>query len=537
MPVALLIASLFCQGCKTARPELSFAPPPITYTDAVNSAKLAASTAQKRPEKEISLVRFDVTEANDGDLPPPSVVGPGMPSELLAPPENRGAAQKIQLTDLWDSVRQHYPVLVNARLERSVADGKQLSKWGEFDTNLKAYNTNGPLGFYKTYRNGFSVNKPVFHNGGYVYSGYRIGDGSFQPWYKERETNESGELSVGAGVPLLKGRAIDERRAELGKAAAARQAVEPFVQLQLLEFVREATQVYWKWVAAGKTLEARRRILRLALQRVDQIEARIKAEDLAEIARINNNQLIASRQTKIIEAERKLQAAAIKLSLYWRDANGQPIIPDESQNPSVFPNAPQLNRSQLNNDIADAVAARPEIAELSFLTQQVQIDLAKANNSLLPKIDVILYASQDLGPRASKTGDKTPFELEAGFKGEVPLQRREARGKIQAARAKLSQIAVKRQFVVDKTTAMVQDAFSALLASSRRIEQAALTVKLANQTLEMGKAQFEADDVGVYILNLYEKDLVEAEIALIDAKLDFFSAWADYRAILAIDPY
>lgn len=526
----MLLASLLCCGCKTAdvafvRSSQDFAAPDVAISPPEFDSEV-------EPTSEISLVSFDDPDPVN-DLPPPAPRVSDLETIVGDPEFDRGA---LKLADLWGSVRQHYPMLVNARLERAVADGKQLSEWGDFDTNLKAFNTNGPLGFYKTYRNGIAVEKPIFQ-GGYVYSGYKIGDGKFQPWFKERETNESGEFSVGVGVPLLKGRDIDERRAELGKATVARQAVEPFVQLQLLDFIRESTLVYWKWVAAGKILAARRRMLQLAQQRVEQIEERIKAEDLAEIARINNNQLIASRQTKVISAERKLQAAAIKLSLYWRDASGAPVIPDESMLPMGFPGTPQLQQEQLQNDIADAVAARPELADLAFLTQQVQIDLAKANNGLLPKLDVQLLAAQDVGPSTNSIGDKTPFELEFGLKGEVPLQRREARGKIAAARAKLSQIAVKRQFVVEKTTAMVQDAFSALDAASRRIEQQSKTVDLAQQTLQLGRDQFEAGDVGIYVLNLYEKDAVEAEIALIEAQLDFFSAFADYRAVLAIDPF
>src|SRR5690606_16922135 len=108
-----------------------------------------------------------------------------------------------------------FPMLRAAELERLVADGKYLSAWGEFDLQAKAYSIAVPVGFYENYRSLVTLTQPTYRNGGYVYGGYKIGDGFFQPWYGERETNEGGELSAGFGVPLLKDRTIDKRRAEI----------------------------------------------------------------------------------------------------------------------------------------------------------------------------------------------------------------------------------------------------------------------------------------------------------------------------------
>ena len=263
-------------------------------------------------------------------------------------------------------------------------------------------------------------------SGGYLYGGYKIGDGNFEPWYGERQTNEGGEFSAGYGVPLLSGRAIDKRREALLKAGLVREAVEPSIRAQLLEFVRVATQVYWSWVAAGQSLAARQELLRLAQTRAGQIEERVNAGDLPRIARINNEQLIASRETKVIESQRKLQAAAIKLSLFVRRGNGQPIVPAKSQLPGSFPAHTAAESRQLASDISRALAARPELMELELIAQQVRVELAQAENRLLPKVDARLLASKDVGAAASAKGDKTPFQLEVGLYGELPLQRREA---------------------------------------------------------------------------------------------------------------
>ncbi len=462
-------------------------------------------------------------------LPPPAAPdrSPAVPEVIAEGP--------LRLGDVISSVQASYPLLVTAMLERVVAGGKQISAWGEFDLNIKAFGIAAPEGFYQTYRNGIAAEQQVFR-GGYIYGGYKIGDGNFQPWFGERETNEGGEFSAGFGVPLLKDRWIDKRRAGVFQRNLARQAVEPAIRAQLLEFVRVASQSYWLWVAAGRNLKAQRELLQNAKDRVRQIEEKVKAGDLAKIARINNQQLIASRETKVIESERKLQEAAIKLSLFLRNSQGEPIVPDDSRLPASFPDPVSPTADQIEEDIQSAVAASPFLSEIDLLAEQVRVELRNAENMLLPKLDARLQASKDLGAPASSKRDKTPFELEAGLFGELPLQRREARGKITAAEGKLAQITAKREFIVNKITAAVQDAVSALRAASGRIERAETNLRLARETLTLGRVQFNAGDIDLVTLNIYEKAVTDAQLLLISAQADFFAAVANYRAALAQDP-
>ncbi|MDA7980837.1 MAG: TolC family protein [Pirellulales bacterium] len=466
------------------------------------------------------------------ELDPGLLLNPkGKPKAEFSP----DAAEILQLSDVILSVEAAYPLLETALLERDVADGKQLAARGEFDLALKAYTTATPEGFYETYRNGVAFNQPLF-DGGYAFSGYKIGDGNFEPWFGERETNEGGEFSAGFGIPLLKDKLIDKRREALFKAELQREAVEPAVQTQLLLFVRAASETYWGWVAAGQALQAQRQLLELAKVRVGQIEARVEAEDLAPIARINNEQLIAARETKVIASQRKLQQAAIKLSLFLRDAQGSPLVPDESLLPREFPMVVMPRGAVLDQMVDRAIDLRPEFAELDLLAEQYDVELAQASNMLLPKLDAQLRAAKDVGGQTSAKGDKTPFELEIGLYGEVPLQRREARGKINVARGKLAQIQAKHRFLADKVAAQVQDVLSALQAALEQAGLAQKNVSLAQQTLELGREQFDAGDVDLIQLNIYEQSVADAQFQLIDAQATFFAALAEYYAALAIDP-
>ena len=456
---------------------------------------------------------------------------PAAPAILEPVPE-----AKLALSDVIQSVYESYPLLEVTMREQEIAAGKELAAWGEFDTGLKAYSLADPMGFYQRYRNVIRLDQPL-PGGGEVFAGYKLGRGQFHPYAYEQETNRGGEFSAGIGVPLLKDRLIDKRRGGLSQAALARQAVEPAVQTQLLDFVREASQAYWYWVATGRALQAQQQLLALAQDRVQQIEQRVQSGDLERIARIDNQRLIASREAKVIDARRKVQAASIKLSLFLREPDGQPLLPDASLLPDRFPAHQPPESEQTQQDIQAALAARPELVELDLLARQASVELAQAENLLLPKLDAILEASQDVGESAFPNRSKSPFTFEAGFLGEVPLQRREARGKIAAAQGKLAQLRAKREFVANKITAQVQDAVSALEAASGKIERTGKNLDLSRQALALGREAFNAGDIDLIVLNIYEQAVADAQISWLEAQAEFFAAQADYQAALALDPF
>ncbi len=480
-----LLLTSWLAGCRSASHDGALRPHAQTaahhvatvtlQTDELTSPAIASQEADNtQPTRGDAAESVRATSYQDTDLELPQ---PAQIEDLAVPAAQRDSAT-LGLPDVIRSVQTAYPLLVSAIQQQTVEGGKLLASQGAFDLQAKVYGIAAPEGYYPNYRNGMSLDQPLFH-GGYVYGGYKIGDGSFQPWYKERETNEGGEFSIGVGTPLLKDRVIDKRRAELFQAELGLQAVEPAVRAQLLEFVRTASQVYWKWVAAGQALTAQQELLRNAQQRVTQIEARVEAGDLARITRINNEQLIAARETKLIESQRKLQEAAIKLSLFLRDEQGNPVVVQPRQLPADFPQPFPHSDEALDRDIARALEASPALAELNLVIAQASVELRAAENQLLPKLDARALASKDVGAEASDKGDKTPFELEAGLFGELPLQRREAHGKIRSVQGKLAQLQAKRQFLRDKTVAAVQDAVSALRTAAGQINRATINLRLA----------------------------------------------------------
>lgn len=446
-----------------------------------------------------------------------------------------GFPDGLAISDVIASLYQCYPEIQQAREEYRRTDGELLSSWGAFDTKLKGHSLNEPTGFYENSRHAIGVARQTWW-GGYLSSGYRIGRGDFQPWYKERETDKGGEFKVGWVQPLLRGRAIDLNRVAVFQASLARQASQPVLQQAILDSARDATEAYWKWVSAGTVLKAQRALLELAETRGNKLRIGFKEERFAEVDVILNDQLIAERQVKVLDSQRKFQAAAFKLSLYVRDPSCQPIIPTESWLLERFPITERPMAGDLATDLVESMSRRPEPQVLQFEIQRMHWEQQLACNDMLPSIDFVAEASQDVGTPASSSDDKDEFLLIVGVQGEVPIQRRKARGKLQSTSAKIAQLRQKLFLQQNKIAAELRTAYNALQLNSQIVEQAELSLRAAIDTLRRYRFAFDNGYADLIYLNLLETKTNETEIKLIEAQGNWFLSLGQMQAALGLDP-
>lgn len=467
------------------------------------------------------------------DAAPPSVAEGESPDAEEVLPLSEPAP--VQLEDVLDSVLASYPLLQSAMLARNVAQGDLLAANGEFDLKLKADTLNMGLGFYQNYRQSVGAEQPLFQ-GGTLFGGYRLGNGNFPVYYGDRSTLQGGEFKAGMSIPLVQNRRIDDRRAGLWRNRWEVRAVEPEIQAQLIAFMQAAAVTYWNWVAAGQNVRIAEDLLRNATERTDGLRRRVEQGDAPPIELTDNQRLIVSRRTKLIDAQRKLLQSSYKLSLFLRDAAGQPRVLSEAFLPTEMPAAADPAEHDLAADIEAALINRPELRALSILREQLRIDRDSARNLALPQINAVMTGSQDAGnPARGQKNDKSPFEMEAGVIGSVPLQRRKGLGKSRAVEGKLAQVNAKTRFTRDKIVAEVQSAHAALNAAYQQLEQAHQSLELARQMELAERRKFDLGDSNLLLVNLREQATADAATVEVEARLSYFDAQADYRAALGTD--
>lgn len=502
------------------------------------------ATEQGTTEQAAEYPPPDSAQDDGQDAPPPAadaaqpLIPPVVEPEPVPAPQLPGMVEEDELIGLnldlvIDSVYRSYPLLEAAVQQRGIATGEQLAATGNFDLGLVAASENGPTGFYRTFRQRIGVVQPVY-SGGEVFAGYRIGRGNFEPWYKERETNNGGEFHIGFSAPLAQNRNIDPRRAELWKANFGRQSADPEINAQLIGFVQEAAYAYWTWVAEGENYRIAQRILDFAEQRNEGIRRQREEGRMSQFDLNDNLRMVAERRAARASAQRRVRQAAVKLSLYYRNTDGRPRVPG----PEIlgrFPQPERIDPEMLGRDISEALSQRPEIAVLSFVQRQLEVDFAQARNEFQPNLDAVVAASQDVGRPTSPLNDKGQFELDAALFFDVPVQRRRARGKMLATQAKLARIGAQRQMVEERIVADVQAAHAALTATYEQVMETAEAAELADDLARREQRNFALGRADLLTVAMREQFAAEAALHAIEALQMYYTAEADYRAALAID--
>lgn len=463
-------------------------------------------------------------------LPPPVEMQlPGGKAEAVPPP-----APQLQLRTVLQSVEQDYPLLAAVFQERGIAAGELVAAEAPFNTKVVTNAKDVPLGFYRYHIVDSYIEQPNWR-GGRTFAGYRIGTGpTFPIWFGEFETNTGGEFRAGFVQSLLQGLAIDKRRADYLKAEIARSTAEPVIRQQRIEFMRAAAIAYWEWVGAGRRYVIAKQLLDTGLERDQVLEERARRGDIARIERTDNLRIINDREAKLVAAGRKFQEAGIKLSLFYRDAVGLPVLPDPQQLPHGFPSPPRHDAQRLGRDVQVAFQMRPELRELALKRQSLNVELAWARNQRLPQVDGFLTAAKDVGSETPPI-DKTPFQLEAGVVAAVPLQFSQARGSIQRTQAAIAQLGARLRWYEEKITAEVQDATSELIAAHEQWVQRREGVQLTYQMEVAERSKFDLGDSNLFILNLRELDTRDAASLEIDSLVTYYVATAVYYAALGLD--
>ena len=438
------------------------------------------------------------------------------------------ATNALTLHEVLDSVRQQYPPMLAALIERDVAAGRLQSARGTFDFQFFSRLFDAPSGYYQstTVDTGFEQFTGLW--GSTLFGGYRVTTGGLLPDYEKSRTQGSGEPRIGFRLPLLRDGSIDRRRATLIKARLDKDLADPVIHRQQIDFIRAATAGYYGWLATGERLRLSEALVRIARERMDTLKTQSDSGLIARIVLTDNRRLIVSRELAMVQARRRFEAAGLALSLFYRDGQENPTVATRDRLPPSLPIPVGPEASLLQQDLQRSLTIRPELKRLSLTQEKLAVDQRLARNQLLPNLDAGLSANRDYGDRRYK--DQTETEVQVGVELRVPLQRREAKGRVAEVEAQLEQITHEQQFARDRIQTEVRDSFSAWSAAHEQTLQARLNVQLAVELQEAETERFMRGATDLLALQLREQAAFDAQVSAVDIDADCFRAQADYRA-------
>jgi len=421
-------------------------------------------------------------------------------------------AMPLALNEVLESSRRHAPQVLEAIAKVRQAEGKALSADGAFDTVVKGEGQSRVFGFYDGQFAEGTITRPLENFGGSVYGGYRVSRGRFPIYEDERYTNKLGEIKIGAALSLLRDRMIDERRFGRSSARIDIDIAQADRLLTAIGIQGRAIGAYNLWVAAGLRLKVYRDLLGIAQDRQAGLKRQVTLGARPAIILTENEQNVLRRETLVVRSEQELATAANGLSLFLRDANGAPVLPDNSRLPANFPPPAAVNR-----DARFMIDARPDIRQLDLRIKQASERLALDRNGLLPRLDLKVEASQDIGRTGFGGSSRNGTDVKVGVSFTLPLERRVAKGKIAQTNAEIDAIRLKRQqteeqviAAIDAVAIDVRTTARLLALAEAQFERATAMARAENRRFQLGASDF-------FLVNVREEAAADAAIAKLDA--------------------
>jgi outer membrane protein TolC len=426
-------------------------------------------------------------------------------------------AGPLTLDEVLQSVDERVPQLLAARAELQQAEAALLAARGAFDPALQ--------GSIRTYQgedprtiSELSVTLPSAL-GPSVSAGWTRGMGEFPAYAGEDETSAAGEAWVGLELPLLDGLLAGTERTQLVTAGLAVELATLEQSARLIDLRRGASEAWARWSAAGAELVLDTQLLELAERRVAALESQVAQGARARLDLLDSQRVLAERRAELAQARLDLQAAALALSLWYRDSQGRPVVPpQDALSPLVLADPPAGEPDPGLTPLAQGLDLTVRLAEA---------ELRRARNGLLPKVDLYAVASHDpLGYD----------ELQAGAKLEVGSLWRAERGKLGQASAKLAQAEAKRQAALDELQADMAAARLAVQAAEERYRWAQQAQQAADEVLLLEQRRLELGGADLFQLLVRESAAASARRATVKAWTEHQLALARYQAVIAPVP-
>jgi len=178
----------------------------------------------------------------------------------------------------------------------------------------------------------------------------------------------------------------------------------------------------------------------------------------------------------------------------------------------------------------DILEQRPELRNFRLMIERAQNRVALRQNALKPRLDFSVELSRDFGPigDGGSTFDSTDTVVGVTFK--VPLQRREARGRLRRAEAELREMELREQRTADQIEVELDNILTNLNAALRLAQLADDEVEQATTMVEAERRRFRLGAGDFFLVNLREERAADAQIRAIRADLNGRLAAASYSA-------
>lgn len=426
---------------------------------------------------------------------------------------------------------QHFPSILKALAQRQAAVGRVTESLGAFDLVFNADGFDRVDGFYDGTVLGGKAVKPLRPLGAQLYGEYSISNGDFPIYEDEYFTNNGGTAKLGLLFSLLRNRDIDQRRFGEMDAQLALEQADLDVLLTKVGVQQRALNAYWTWVAEGRQLAVYENLLAIALEREKGLRREVDSGRRAEIFLTENKQNITRRRTLATTARRDFRVAANNLAFYLRGDDGEPLEPRAARLPTeehLSSLAPATLPTSI--DVDAVIGRRPELQILRTSAERAMRKLALSENQLQPRLDLNVELAEGFGSLGEGGASRDGTDAVVGFTFSVPLERRQARGRITQARAELESLRQEQRRLEDQVEIELRNILLELEVARDLMALADQDVELSETMRQAELRRFEQGASDFFLVNIREETAANARIGFFTALQRTRAARANYDA-------
>lgn len=438
-----------------------------------------------------------------------------------------GTPTAMALPALLGNAVQQTPALQSAQIDIAIAEANFLGAKGVDDWVIGA-----DVQVNRGFNNLFGVSVGTLDINGSasisrsLSTGGTVGLSAHTAYSRERSgstvsTDWTDTVTLDLTQPLLRGRGSAIARAQLHRAALARDSAVLQRRQVAIQAVQTIISAYWDLALAEQQLAIRRSGLDLIDVRRRLTEAGINGGKVAPSELLAVDQAVATQQEQILQAEVGVVTASISV----RRAAGLPIAPGAIALASGADSSAPAKTATLDDSLQRAFDTSPELALLAVQDKDAVIQVEVAENGLMPRLDAAL----SLGPSgrddqpsvALKNMAKfDEFTIGGSLTFQYELGHRAASGAARAAKLERDKIAVNATDVKAQIAEAVAQAVATLELAARRVGLAQTAIDLATKNIEVEQARFSLGKSTNFDVLQRQNELQQAQLSKAQAEID-----------------
>ncbi len=345
-------------------------------------------------------------------------------------------------------------------------------------------------------------------------------------------------MALSFEMPLLRGFGTEVTTADIVLARSGLEISREDLRLQAQTTIQTVENAYWDLLASIEALRVARESLKLAQDLLDLNRKKVEVGTLAPIEITQAEAGVASREESVIVAETAVENAEDGL---------RQLLAVPQQDPSwsrhiVPTDRPEYREMKLDAEalLAKALESRPEIVTAKKRLQESELSERVAKNAVKHDLTLgasvgptrsdydvrIHYLNQTLLPQDAKTSmDQLDWRI--GLTYGIPIFNRAAKANYAVAtlNREKSELGVRN---VEQTIRVdVRRAVRSVESGVKRVAAARANTVLQRRTLEAEQKKFDNGMSTSFEVLQIQTDLLNAQVAEIQAILDYTKALAD----------